>query len=505
MHALPALLDNALQRILAGPLCVGFSGGLDSTVLLHALAASPAAQARGLRAWHVHHGLHADADQWSAECETICAALAVPLTVSRVEVARDGGLGPEAAARQARHASFRDGLADGEILVLAHHRDDQAETFLLRAMRASGPDGLAAMRAWRSFGRGHLWRPLLGVPRASLEAYATGEGLRWIEDPSNADASFDRNFLRREVLPLLSERWPHAAASLARSAGLCGEAAVLLDADDANALEGLATDDPASLSRARLAGLSPPRRARVLRHWIGTQGLPPLPANGVAQIEAELLATRADAAARFEWHGAVIHAWRDLLHANLVQMPLPSDWQVAWDGVEPLELPGGATLTLRTSVPQGDFLRGVGAASAANQNRSNDARARSPALPAQSPLTRDSPNTGKHVQVAAEAAPTGAAGATAFEGFGRSLLVHARRGGERITLPGRGHSHSLKQVLQDAAVPPWQRTCLPLLSTTEGELLAVGDQILSAGFEQWLREHDACLRWSPAPPQPPAD
>ncbi|GAB2620837.1 tRNA lysidine(34) synthetase TilS [Novilysobacter erysipheiresistens] len=451
MQALPALLDDALQRISAGPLCVGFSGGLDSTVLLHALAASPAARARGLRAWHVHHGLHAEADRWAAGCEATCAALGVPLTVTRVEVARDTGHGPEAAARQARHASFREGLGENEILVFAHHRDDQAETFLLRAMRASGPDGLGAMREWRGFGRGHLWRPLLGIARASLEAYANELGLRWIEDPSNADVSFDRNFLRREVLPLLGERWPHAAASLARSAELCAEAAVLLDADDSAALVGVVTDDPASLSRTRLAGLSPPQRARVLRHWIATLGLSPLPANGIARVESELLAARPDATACFEWHGAMIHAWRDVLHAGRVLAPLPDGWQVEWDGVEPLVLPDSATLALRPF---------VGAASAANREAG---------------------------------------------GFGRSLLVRARRGGERITLASRAHSHSLKQVLQERAIPPWQRTCLPLLSTMEGELLAAGDRILSASFEQWLHERGACLQWHLAPSRPRAD
>ncbi|MGQ4661439.1 tRNA lysidine(34) synthetase TilS [Lysobacter sp. F6437] len=443
MHALPALLDNALQRLPAGPLCVGFSGGMDSTVLLQALAASPAARTRGLRAWHVHHGLHADADQWVAECEATCAGLSIPLTVTRVEVERDAGTGPEASARQARRASFRDGLADGEILVFAHHRDDQAETFLLRAMRASGPDGLAAMRDWRDFGPGHLWRPLLGVPRASLEEYATAHGLHWVEDPGNADTSFDRNFLRQQVLPLLGERWPHASAALARSAALCDEAAGLLDSGDDTALADVSTDDAASLSRSRLSALAPARRARVLRRWIDRLGLPPLPAKGVVQLESTLLPARADAMATFEWHGAVIHAWRDLLHAEWRQSSLPDDWQVPWDGTAPLSLPTHATLYLR----------------------------------------------------AVQRAP----------GFGRALLVHSRRGGERITLPGRDHGHALKQVLQDLAVPPWKRARLPLLSTTEGELLAAGDRILSAAFEQWLREHGTCLQWSPAPRQSQAD
>ena len=148
------------------PILVGLSGGLDSTVLLHLLAHSPL-RANGLRAIHVHHGLHADADAWAAHCEALCAGFDIPLTVVRVEV-RDNGDGPEASARAARHAAFESELRDGEVIALAHHRDDQAETFLLRALRGSGADGLGAMRAWRAFSRGWLWRPLLAQPREAL-------------------------------------------------------------------------------------------------------------------------------------------------------------------------------------------------------------------------------------------------------------------------------------------------------------------------------------------------
>ncbi|MGY0558197.1 MULTISPECIES: tRNA lysidine(34) synthetase TilS [unclassified Lysobacter] len=442
MRPVAALLAEALQAPTNGPVCVGLSGGLDSTVLLHALAGIAAVRERGLRAWHVHHGLHPDADQWAGHCQAFCDGLALPLSVSRVTVSRGDGQGLEAAARHARHGVFTRGLADGEILAFAHHLDDQAETFLLRAMRASGPDGLGSMQPWRKFGRSHLWRPLLGLSRATLEAYAAEHRLRWIEDPSNNDESFDRNFLRQRVLPLLQERWPHAAASLARSAALCEQAATLLDIQDSAALSDVIANAPACLSRSRLSQLPPARRARVLRHWIGTMGLPPLPAAGIAQIESALLPSPADASANFVWHGAVIHAWRDLLHAGPLQPPLPDQWQAAWDGTAPLPLPGGGTLALDPAIP---------------------------------------------------------------DGFGRSLLVHARRGGERITLPGRGHSHALKQVLQDFAIPPWQRVQLPLLATTEGELLAAGDRIRSAALDQWLRDHDACLQWRPTAPEPSLD
>jgi len=338
-----APLASALHDRPAAPLCVGYSGGLDSTVLLHLLASTQ--PAHGLRALHVHHGLHPDADRWSTHCELTCAALGVGLTVIGVNVARTGE-GPEAAARAARHAAFEAALAPGEVLALAHHLDDQAETFLLRALRASGPDGLAAMRRWRAFGPGRLWRPLLEVGRDALVAYAQAHGLEWIDDPSNADTAYDRNFLRQRVMPLLRERWPHASGALARSSTLCAHANALLGEGDAHAFANVATADPRCVSRAGLLALPEARRARVLRRWIDALGLPPLPANGIERIEREILDARDDAEPVFHWRGAVVRAWRDLLHADAMRPALPPDWRVEWDGREPLALPDGDALTL---------------------------------------------------------------------------------------------------------------------------------------------------------------
>jgi tRNA(Ile)-lysidine synthase len=327
------------------PILVGYSGGLDSSVLLHLLAHDADLRGRGLRAIHVHHGLHAQADAWAAHCERECAALDVPLEVVRVKVDAAAGLGIEGAARAARHAAFAQALGEGEILALAHHRDDQAETFLLRALRGSGVDGLAAMRPWRSHARGWLWRPLLDIPRDQLTAHAHAHGLRWIEDPSNADSGFNRNFLRNQVMPLLRERWPHAAANLARSATLSAQAVDLLDAEDA-AAQALAQRDDGTLDVAVLRSLPAARRARVLRRWIDASGLPPLPANGIAQIEQQLLHARQDGEARFDWAGARVQRWRDALHAGHIRTPLPADWSQAWDGRAPLALPTGDQLEL---------------------------------------------------------------------------------------------------------------------------------------------------------------
>ena len=258
-HAALALPPPPLQR----PLLVGYSGGLDSTALLHLLAREPAH--RGLRAIHVHHGLQPEADAWADHCARTCAALGIGLEIVRVQVARDTGEGLEAAARRARMAAFAQALENDGVLALAHHRDDQAETFLLRALRASGSDGLGAMRPWRRFGPGWLWRPLLDLPRQALVDYARAHGLDWIEDPSNASDDHDRNYLRRRVLSLLRARWPQADAALSQAAALQRETTALLDQGDRQALAAARTVDPAWLDAGRLATLPAARRARALR------------------------------------------------------------------------------------------------------------------------------------------------------------------------------------------------------------------------------------------------
>ncbi len=192
-----------------GPLAIAFSGGLDSTVLLHLAAAEPALRARGLRALHVDHGLHPDSARWAEACGETCAALGVAFELRRVAV-HDHGDGLEAAARAARHGAFLDSQREGELIALAHHRDDQAETFLLRASAWFRAGWLGCDAAVARLRTGRHWRPLLDIPRSALLAYARQHGLEWLEDPSNADIHHDRNFLRARIMPLLRERWPHA-------------------------------------------------------------------------------------------------------------------------------------------------------------------------------------------------------------------------------------------------------------------------------------------------------
>jgi len=436
---MPDRLPIALDVVHAhsGPLVVGFSGGLDSSVLLHRLRHDPALRTRSVSAVHVHHGLSPDADLWQQHCEQVCAQWRTPLRCIRVDVQRAGGEGLEAAARDARYAAFAQALPVDGILALAQHQDDQAETVLLRALRGSGVDGLVAMRRWRALASGWLWRPLLDLPRTRLLAYARAHGIRWIEDPSNTGTQFDRNYLRHQVMPVLAARWPHAAARLAHVAALQSEAQALLDADSAALLDACLSDAPDTLHVTRLRQYPPARRALLLRAWVARLGLPPLPGHAMTRIETGLLGAASGAHARFQWRQAELTRWRDLLHAGRVRAPLPADFRRHWNPRIPLSLPDGGQLALTSPDP----------------------------VPV--PVPDD-----------------------------LIWSVHARRGGERIVLPGRQHSHSLKHVFQQRAIAPWIRDHLPLLSTPEGVLLAAGDRIYSALFERWLHQHRARLVWA---------
>jgi len=202
---------------------VGFSGGLDSTVLLHAASRLATDAALDLSALHVHHGLSAHADAWAEFCTNLCQELGIPLKLLRVDVPRSTGEGPEAAARAVRHKALADDFADW--ILLAHHADDQAETVLHNLLRGAGVRGAAAMPE----SRGRVLRPLLGLARTTLLAYARSRRLAWIEDESNADRRYTRNFLRHEILPLVASRFPRAGEQLAAAAARFSEADSLLE------------------------------------------------------------------------------------------------------------------------------------------------------------------------------------------------------------------------------------------------------------------------------------
>lgn len=317
---------------------LAFSGGLDSTVLLHRLVRwreqDPTIQ---LRAIHIHHGLSANADGWVAHCQQVCQQWQVPLLVERV-VLGDEGLGIEAHARQARYQAFRMALLPGEALVTAQHLDDQCETFLLALKRGSGPTGLSAMSGESNFAGTKLLRPLLNERRESLYRWAMTHQLTWIEDESNQDDAYDRNFLRLRIVPLLSARWPHFAEAVARSASLCGEQEQLLDEMLAAELATLMASD-GSLAVEPLTTLSAPRRAALLRRWLSAHNAL-MPSRDVPErIWREVAQAREDAFPCLRLGDFTVRRYQQRLHW-VKYIPGQTEAVLSWPDIsEPLLLP----------------------------------------------------------------------------------------------------------------------------------------------------------------------
>ncbi|MEZ3185357.1 tRNA lysidine(34) synthetase TilS [Pseudomonas sp. LM13] len=397
---------------------VAFSGGLDSTVLLHALVRL--AERRALppiRAIHVHHGLQVAADDWPAHCQQVCDRLGVALEIVRVQIVPGASL--ERAARDARYQAFAARLGEDELLLTGQHRDDQAETLLFRLLRGAGVRGLAAMPVARALASGQLVRPLLDVSRAELEGYARANGLAWVEDPSNKQLEYSRNFLRRQVLPLLQQRWPQVSSSLARTAAHMADAQQLLDdlaqQDLAVAQADIDFDwlNLPSLALAPLRELTPARQRNALRHWLAGLTLAP-DENHWAGWEC-LRDARADATPRWRLAGGELQRSGEriwwLPEGWLASVGGPVDWLAP--SVE-LQLPGNGSLRLDGMPPTG------------------------------------------------------------------RLQIRYRKGGEVMDVSGRGR-RDLKRLLNEAGVPAFARGRLPLLYCDE-QLVAVANlPQLSAG------------------------
>ena len=329
---------------------VAYSGGLDSSVLLEALVQlrphlPGTATPNRIQAVHVDHGLHPDSPVWSEHCAVHCAALAVPLHRERLTTTPAAGESVEAWARAARYALFQRLLAPGEILLTAHQRDDQAETLLLALLRGSGPHGLAAMPVAAPLGAGQLVRPLLDFDRQTLADYAAQQDLTWRDDPSNAHITFDRNYLRHQIMPLLRARWPAASATLARSARHCADAAAWIDQQADLALATVRGEPPGALALTPLAQLDRPLRKAVVRRWLTERGFRPPETQILDRVLDELPTARADANPCVSWTGCEVRRYRGALFA-LAPLPRPPSpaLSLIWDingAASVLELPPG--------------------------------------------------------------------------------------------------------------------------------------------------------------------
>lgn len=389
-----------------GRYVIAFSGGLDSTVLLHLMAGLRAELQAPVSAIHVDHGLQTEAAAWGGHCRAVCNRLEVGFRLLTTDATPAPGQSPEAAARDARYRALAAAMQSGDMLLTAHHRDDQVETLLLQLLRGAGADGLAAMPMLKPWGDGWHARPLLDVTRARLQQWATSSGLAWVEDPSNAAVHADRNFLRHEVLPKLASRWPGLRAGITRSAAHCADAAAIISERAEEDLAMATGTDPDSLCLDVLRTLSVERQRHLLRAWLRRAGVAAPAARHLDEARRQFCDAASDRGPRIEWDGCVLRRYRDQAWITRGEPASPTCGRVSWRG-ESLSLGPGLGRVNRKAVV-GDGVR------------------------------REAWRDG-HVEV----------------GY--------RQPGLRCRLPGRAGSRALKQLLQEAGVPPWRRPLLPLL------------------------------------------
>ena len=392
---------------------IAFSGGLDSSTLLHAIVQlGNALRPAEFSAVYIDHGLQAKSQQWSDHCREICDDYKIPFISIKAELNLGRGDSLEEKARETRYALLANYIETGDVLLTAQHKDDQAETFLLQALRGAGPKGLASMPAIKPFAKGRHLRPLLGFSKQQLQSYAQEQGLIWVTDPSNSEMRFQRNYMRSKVLPVLKKTWPGVSDALVRSAAHCAESVALLQELADIDLATVRNNDN-TLSRQALNSLSQARRANLIRVWLSYAGLRAPDHRRLGQIIAQLEISAEDRSPSVVWPGVEIRCYRDKVYA---MTPLPASDPVktySWRHFDaPLMLDDGE---LRARKTPGEGLR-----------LADTAR----------------------------------------------VEVRFRQGGERCQPAGQARSRELKTLFQEWAVPPWLRKRIPLIYV-DGELAAV--------------------------------
>jgi len=384
-----------------GRLRVGFSGGRDSAVLLTALAELEQARERDLRAIHIDHGLHPDSQQWAEHAVAMADKLALPISVTRVDLSGRSEVGTEARARQARREVYAQHMAAGDWVLLAHHREDQAETVLLRLLSGAGLNGLGAIRQVSPLGSAWVGRPLLSLPGSVIEEYAETRGVERLVDPANSDPQHERSWLRTQIMPQLALRHPEIAARLARTADWMQQSAGWMEQQaqlERAQRQGL---DPATLDVRDWLSLPQPLRFEVLAGWLAELGLKRPGVVAFSQTESDLIAAREDANPQLRWSSGTLRRYRGHLAWVPMRASLAADYSVPWTLGESLPLP--AELGQLNAVA---------------------------ALPSARPC---------------------------------ALTVTVRRGGERFRQAPNRPNRTLQHWLQDLGVPPWERERLLLL------------------------------------------
>lgn len=437
MHQLkPRVVDLALRHVKSPQrIYIAFSGGLDSHVLLHLCASMPGFQ-RKMTAVHINHGLQAIAEAWPGHCRKVARQLEVDYIDINVDARGGVRQSPEEAARNARYDALKDLLSEGDVLMVAQHREDQLETVLLQMFRGAGLQGLSGMPEAMTFGKGVLLRPLLNTPKQAIEQYALLHGLDFIEDPSNQSSDFDRNFLRNEIIPLLKQRWPSIDKTVARSAGHCAEASELLTQLTDDRFRQVYQAENATLSITALKKFDAAEQAVLIRRWFACLGLKMPSRAFVLRVLSMIQSPLGDPKLFNQNH--TIRRYRDSLFcvANRPEVLLESglEWVHA---DEPLSLPDGTALK----------------------------------------IAYDQSGIDPEVWLSAQ------------------VEVKFRSGGEKIALPNREGRHSLKNLYQEMGIPPWKRPNIPLVYLN-GRLAAVADLWIDS--EYFCENKSSCIRliWS---------
>lgn len=437
-----AVFANWQQVHSAPQVFVGLSGGLDSKVLISLLL--EVLEPERICAVHVNHGLSENADCWQAQTKTFCDAQGIKIHAESVVVTPDGE-GVEAAARRARYAVFERLLAEQGLLLLGHHADDQAETVLFHLLRGSGVKGLSGIPAQRSLGQGKLIRPLLAWKKSELLAYAQHKGLSWVEDESNQQDKFDRNYLRNQVMPKIAQRWPGYVASIQSSARQSAEADQLagqLANEDLSDLDVRAERAGWSICIEALQALETLRQKNILRHWPAQFNLPVPNHKIIDQIMLSLLDAEADAEPLVSWRSLHWRRFQGRLYLLPSAALTKSQDQVAHWVI-------GGSHDQRLRLADGSCLVAV-------------------------------ETQGEGLVVTS----------------GEDLTVRYRRGGERCTPAGRAHSNSLKKLFLEYRIEPWWRDRMPLLYVGE-TLVAVGDCWVCEGWQAEPGQRGKKISWQP--------
>ena len=421
-----------------GRLIVAYSGGCDSTVLLHALV--NLYPAREILAVHINHNLQAESEAWELFCQSAAAELGVEYQSINLQLG-DLNSNIEEQARIQRYQSLSLLMSKGDVLLTAHHQDDQAETFLLQLLRGAGLKGLSAMDEVSGFPPGKLFRPLLGLSREQIEDYARFHNLKWIDDPSNLDERFDRNFLRHQVMPLLESRWSAARQTIARSAENCREAAVMIDDMSAHDLFDSMGAYQHSLSISKLRKLPEARRHALVRAWVAENDFPLPDRNTTRTICSDFIDSRQDAQPQLNWSYVQLYRFDGYLY--LIGTSLFDQIDSVSPSIKSLRQ-GKVDLPYPAGKLQLELVSGIPDESLADTQ------------------------------------------------------VSFRQQGQTVNLQNRQGSRKLKKLLQDWRVPPWMRKFVPMIYV-DGQCQAIADYSLCdatpAVFKQIHWQPPAELEW----------